>query len=293
MQYVTAVFSYNMEDYKYWMIPYGDYDHDFADLYEHVSFKSYLDEYQFEYRNETCNVAVMEGGVQISVNDPMFKRIYPGDRDFSEYDYDESRLKSGERLATRIPKSISTTEVNVNEVYPTIEEFMDAHYSYLYDDVCGAYGYWINHKQTWESYKVGGRASDLLLVKDSVKGMKPSYVIAGRLDAPDGYKWVDSAKIMDIEWEKMQEITRQKAMEYWDKASGVRASGKDSSNYRFEIRAGETKEEFLEREVVPFKFEAMINPKRKWMQVPLREFYDEVLPTMYKELYVTVLDCLF
>ena len=79
-----------------------------------------------------------------------------------------------------------------------------------------------NPNSKWDWYSIGGRWLNTLLVKEDVEsingdaGLGADYLI--HKVAPVGYKWTNGAKIKDIDFDKMKEISKEydKAIRFWE-----------------------------------------------------------------------------
>jgi len=71
----------------------------------------------------------------------------------------------------------------------------------------GRVGYYHNPNANWDWYEIGGRFPGLLLVKDDVKDILPlSESEDKNTRHPTGYRYVNGARMKDIEWYKMREL---------------------------------------------------------------------------------------
>ena len=83
-----------------------------------------------------------------------------------------------------------------------------------------------NPNSKWDWYSIGGRWRNLLLTKidnkDVVAAMSLEDVLNGgsnlKKEVPEGYKWVDGARIKDIDFNKMKEISNiyNKSIRFWE-----------------------------------------------------------------------------
>lgn len=126
-----------------------------------------------------------------------------------------------------------------------------------------------NPNKKWDWWQVGGRWQGLLLIKAENSGEEGTTGFFGQKreavnPAPEGYKWVDSAKIGDIEWKLMGEIEKQERANLWDK---VHSKEKDMDpamkNFLYGITPEDTKETYVER-VSEFCTFAVITPDGNW-----------------------------
>lgn len=82
-----------------------------------------------------------------------------------------------------------------------------------------------NPKSKWDWYDIGGRYRNLLLTRKCNNDTFEHNSLAEQLgnfednkEAPTGYKWVNGAKIKDIEFKTMEEISDsyEKAIRFWE-----------------------------------------------------------------------------
>lgn len=80
-----------------------------------------------------------------------------------------------------------------------------------------------NPNSRWDWYEVGGRWHNILLTKinnnDVIDGNTSLFNLNDNYkEAPNGYKWVDGARIKDIDFKKAIEFknTYQKAIRFWE-----------------------------------------------------------------------------
>lgn len=163
-----------------------------------------------------------------------------------------------------------------------------------------------NPLSKWDWWTKGGRWQGLLLIKTESNGTsgKPAFMTRpheSENPAPDGYKWVDSAKLKDICWDKMAEIERQAHEKYWDEAQG-----KDDFKKQiiYGIRNGMTKEEYLKDS--GFGTFAVVTPDGKWHEKGkmgwwacvsdekegwAESYFDTFIKNADQELTITIVDC--
>jgi len=116
-----------------------------------------------------------------------------------------------------------------------------------------------NPQSKWDWYEIGGRWRGMLLVKEECSGYSST-----QKDTPEGYKWVDSARIKDIAFDVMVELAEKRAKETWDAAmvAGV-LQGSGEAYFRFGIRKGDTEESYVARMIV-FSPYAILTPDGEW-----------------------------
>lgn len=95
----------------------------------------------------------------------------------------------------------------VKKLYRNIADYAYNCYKYTYDKQYNAYGFYYNPNAFYDYYKIGGRWSELFLVKDSCKEYVSgwtSFDSHKTFDVPAGYRWVCAARKCDIEWTLMR-----------------------------------------------------------------------------------------
>jgi len=169
---------------------------------EFMKFSDEEDDYFCRYHNEKEKMVIMPNGDFVSPNDKKFKVVMPSQKPFSKYKYDYSKLKKGESIEKVIPKELKIEEMAYDKIYKTFEEFMEKKYGYERDKEKGRYGYWYNPNAEYDWYSLGGRWSNILLIKqNAVSYLENLHLREPKVRlAPKGYKWVDAAKVKDIEW---------------------------------------------------------------------------------------------
>lgn len=147
---------------------------------EFLKFHDTEDENRKEYETDTVSMIQLDNGERV-------------------YEWDE-RFKSGgifDRV-TAIPEHLQRIEVAQKERYATFEEYMR--------DYCGVkgrdpemnrFGYWENPNKKWDWWKIGGRWSNKLLLKDGTKA--------------------DECEIQHLDLEGIQAEKKAEAEHLWDK----------------------------------------------------------------------------
>lgn len=180
-------------------------------------------------------------------------------------------------------------QVSFKEVYPTKQEFFDSYFGLDKNDE-GEYGYWYNPYAQWDWYVIGGRWKGSLLIKEDVKEFtvgRPGVIHSREAGKEvEGYRWVDVAKIKDIEWGKMEEINRERLSKFWDEKH------QDKERFFTGIKEGESKEDYLKR-VVPFMTYSVLNGDGWYETEELtgEEYFQEFIKDEDPEKYFAVVDC--
>lgn len=108
-----------------------------------------------------------------------------------------------------------------------LEKFAKEYFGYEMNED-GEFGYWANPNAEWDWWVIGGRWSAMLQVQ--------------HLDYP-----VNSARVGDIDWDKMREETRKSRKETYDKAFEEMPDKAEMRSFIYGINKGESKEEYIER----------------------------------------------
>lgn len=199
----------------------------------------------------------------------------------------------------KCPPGYERVEVPYKEVYKTFEEYMEECCGYRKDEKTGRYGYWENPNATWDWYEIGGRWQGALLVREDCSSMvgKKSFLGSHNDElgqAPKGYKWVDSAKIEDVQWLAMQDILRKTREKTWDEV----ISKADMSNPLEAALYGRyqsmKKEEYINQDIC-FVTYAVIMPDGKWHQSDNndwdKKYFERFIKNTNPEYYITIVDC--
>ena len=202
---------------------------------------------------------------------------------FSSYhNEDEEELEEAKGKLKRMEIEIKVIDgpkqIPHKEKYPEFNTFMEEWHGYKFDEEQGKYGYWENPNAKWDWWEVGGRWMGSLLIKEGKDGFtgKPGVFGNSVPNTPNGYVWVDSCKVSDVEWEKMAQIKRFELLknegedgDLWDiltdKADIPERKRLDYTFYKgtyFEEKYG-SKENYLTVETA-FSTYAVITPDGKW-----------------------------
>lgn len=192
------------------------------------------------------------------------------------------------RVSDEEKEKMEEVTVPFTEVFKTIEDYFEQFMGLEAEDD-GEYGYWYNPCGEWDWYQIGGRWKDSLLVKSNVKdvieGERSRIDSSKPKEAPNGYKWTDGARLKDIEWEKMEELNRDRLEKYWEKEHN------NESRLITGIKENESKKDYIER-VLPFGTYAVLNDDG-WIETDNvgEDYYDYFLKDEIKNRFFTVVDC--
>ena len=153
------------------------------------------------------------------------------------------------------------------KLFKTFEDYAEER-GVPFDEQKKRYGYWYNHNGMWDWYSIGGRWSDMFLVKDTCTefslGERSWYNSRKEFVAPEGYKWVCAARKKDIDWQKMREWEKQKRTEWYKRLQRMFEEGKPEDGFSGSIDEkgifyygehiyykGESLESYMERQAMP------------------------------------------
>lgn len=96
----------------------------------------------------------------------------------------------------------------ISKLYRSFEQFAEKSEEFVFHEEQGGYGYYYNPNGICDWYKVGGRWSQLFLVKDSCAEFSHGEFSSDvkKLEAPWGYQWVCAARKKEIAWEAAREL---------------------------------------------------------------------------------------
>jgi hypothetical protein len=122
-------------------------------------------------------------------------------------------------LSPKAQKMKYVEHVPCKEFYGTFRKFADVCSTYCKEQK--AWGYFYNPNCFYDWASIGGRWRGSLLVKEDVEECMRGVPGAGDYSdypsAPEGYKWVDAARLKDIELEEMARQTEADIRNKYDK----------------------------------------------------------------------------
>lgn len=251
MHFTIGVISEEIRDFEEMLAEYSEHNRDV--------FMSESGDLADKYENDTIDMLKKPNG----------EIVYP----WNLYGEEEENAKE--------------IEMTFKELFPKEEDFYTKYAGLSKHN--GEYGYWGNPIGKWDWYQVGGRWKGLLLVKDDVdevitgdKGVFPEE------DKPkiDGYKWVDGARLKDIEWELMEDLKQDELSKHWDEKH------KEDNRMITGIKAEESKEDYLKR-VTPFITYSVLS-NAGWIDVDEEykndKYYDKYIKNEDQEKFLVVVD---
>lgn len=229
---------------------------------DYLEFEDKTEEYREAYENETVNLVRFPNGTVLTEHQYAV---------WHKYEIVDGRLYERNwgplhhRKRTKMCRRMQVTEnVPYSKIYQSFEEFVEEVYGTSYFEEQNAFGYYYNPDAFYDWYSIGGRWSDVFLVKDDCK----EYGIADRSwmcgdetkKAPEGYHWTCAARKKDIAWQVMYDWELEKAKQSFAKVSGWFESGQVPENSGLCIeesgisrfgkliyRKGETEEQYLKQ----------------------------------------------
>lgn len=229
---------------------------------DYLEFEDRTEEYRREYENGTVNLVRFPNGTVFT------------DRQYAVYHkyeivdgrlYERSWGVLHHRKRTRRCKRMQVMEhVPYSKVYQSFEEFVEEEYGTPYFEEKEAYGFYYNPDAFYDWYSIGGRWSDMFLVKEDCG----EYGIANRgflcpdeeKQAPEGYRWTCAARKKDIAWQVMYDWAVKQAKEQYARLVRIFSDGKVPDGFYGKItpegitkfgemvyQKGETEEAYLKR----------------------------------------------
>lgn len=207
-------------------------------------------------------------------------------------------------------KVMPPEKYKIRDYYKTYEEFVrDYHGFNSPDEKTGRYGYWKNPQAKWDYYRIGGRYTGLLQLKENGKGRR----------GEKGYEWkytdvkphstelhVDQAAKGDIDWKAMSNNPEEKISlgKQWDRVM----SGEDFYTPQYFKDRWVTKENYIRLNMM-FSTYAVITEDGKW-HAPgevgwwgcsseehedkrnfIESFYDMFIKNLPDDTLLTIVDC--
>lgn len=168
------------------------------------------------YPHEEGEDSVYKTGTISCVRLPDGKIVYDHDARFSKrYEVFEGRVYQKtfgplhhRKRTKKAKKFLPLPAYPLKKLYPTLEEYMEQYWGFIYNEEEQAYGYYENPNAFWDWYELGGRWYEYFLVKEdcpsAIRGAQ-ARVCGPTKIAPEGYCWVAGARKCDIAWDKMKE----------------------------------------------------------------------------------------
>lgn len=120
------------------------------------------------------------------------------------------------------------------KLYKSFENYIEQECYAVFNEENGKYGEWYNPDGVFDWYSVGGRWPNMFLVKEDCKDYSfgETGVFTHReLSAPEGYKWVCSARKRDIQWDMMRQWRNHNATERFYQLKAMFDAGVTEKEY--------------------------------------------------------------
>ena len=152
------------------------------------------------------------------------------------------------------------------KMYKSFEDYLDQECYAVLNEETGKYGEWYNPDGVYDWYSIGGRWPDMFLVKDDCIDFslgETGIFTQREYTAPEGYKWVCSARKRDIQWDVMRKWHNEKTTERFYELEAMFKTGITEVKYHLVTDEGvlrygeliyrkdETLEEFLAEYGIP------------------------------------------
>ena len=169
---------------------------------DYLEFWDKTEELETAYQQMQDCVRLPEGRI-VSVNHPRIFNHFTL-RNEQVYELHAGPLQHEKR--TKAAKRIKALpNYPINKLYSTLSDYASEYWGFSYYPEQKAYGFYYNPNAFFDWYSIGGRWTDLFLVKENC----PEYSIGEKswthydeeIPCPEGYKWVCAARKKDIEWQ--------------------------------------------------------------------------------------------
>lgn len=172
-----------------------------------------------------------------------------------------------------------------DDKYTSMKECAEKYFGYKFYRESNKYGYYENVNAKWDWYQIGGRWSNSLITKDG--------------------NVVDSAKLKDIDWDKMISVSKADAEANWIKAQNADEA---TQSFIYGISKGESKDDYIQSHS-GFETYAVITPDGKWHSEGEMgwfgvssetadeskkwrdSFYDNFIKNSDEDITLTIVDC--
>ena len=203
-------------------------------------------EYKQRYETDTAEYIELEEGDLVSAHDPMFCKPIMG----------------GMISTQEIPMHLKRVQVPHNQVYSSFDEFMVQYMGYLSkDDKTDAWGYWENPNAKWDWWKIGGRWSNMLLLRSgeqvNVAQIKDIFFI--EQEQCEGVTVEIEGMPVPIDLAPKFQIGVAEASQQWEMA----IAGKNLYKPEYYMKRYVNKQGFL-REMLSIKTYAVLTPDGTW-----------------------------
>lgn len=226
---------------------------------DYLEFCDKTEELQSTYQSRTDCIRLPEGRILPIYSSRLNNRFTIKDGKVYQCQAGPLRHEKRTKAAKRMK---ALPDYPISRLFPSFTAFAEEYYGYPYYEEQKAYGYYYNPDAFYDYYSIGGRWTDLFLVKDSCMecSIGARSCPSEKIPAPEGYKWVCAARKKDIEWQAVRDWHLQQAKDRFRSLEKLFLTGerdKDiygtvtengiSLNGTLIYRKGDSAEEYLSR----------------------------------------------
>lgn len=213
------------------MYPYGQDSEEFWD------FEDCTEELQDKYENATVDCIKLPNGKIVSIhNYPLYNKFVIQNGLVYKKHFGQLKRAKRNKQAKRMK---AFPKFPYRKLYKTLGDFAEEEYGMSYDEEHNGYGYSYNPNAFWDWYSIGGRWSDLFLVKEDCEeysiGEKSWMYQDKEFECPKGYKWAVAARKKDIEWDAMHNWRVKCATEQFAKLERAFQTGEYPDDWDIQI----------------------------------------------------------
>lgn len=213
---------------------------------EYLAFFDVEEEYQRSYESESTEYVQMEDGRLVSPYDSGFY------------------VTSFETMMTTLeaPTHLQRVQIPHREQYPTFDDYMMEYVGYTAkDEKTGKWGYWENPNAKWDWWEVGGRWSDMLLLRSgeqaSAAPIKDIFFI--EQEHHEGISVEIEGMSVPVAIAPKLQISVAEASQEWDQVM----AGQGLYKPEYYIKRYVNKESFV-REILSISTYAVLTPDGNW-----------------------------
>ncbi len=203
---------------------------------EYLEFEDHTEGLTDEYNNDSCDCIKLPNGKIVSV-----ESYFAWDRfiikDGKVYEKYSGPLKH-EKRSKRAKKMEALPNYPLKKAYKSLSDYVEQESGVSYNKDYGGYGYLYNPNVFYDWYSIGGRWTELFLVKTSCQEVslgERSWAETEYYPTPKGYKWVCAARKKDIEWQVMREWKLRRAVKGFYSFKRIFDSDRKSKYIPFKI----------------------------------------------------------
>lgn len=288
--YTVAVITPSLNDVEHLLAPFQQ--NNLSDCpKEYLTFVDIEPEYKLRYETETAEYIELEKGELVSPDDPIFRKPI-----------------IGELISIQeVPTQLKRVQIPHNQVYASFDDFMVQFIGYRSkDEKTGTWGYWENSNAKWDWWEIGGRWSNMLLLRtgERVNAAKLKDIFFVEQDTCEGVTVEVEGMRIPAALAPNFQIGAVEASEEWDAVM----AGKGFFNPAFYLKRYVDKRGFF-RHFVSISTYAVVTPDGAWhasgemgwfgigSETPeaARDFsisyYDTFIKNANPEHYLVIVDC--